>query len=121
MNPKTIVYHNGEPKFQLNEDLLTRQNAWGNLEAIKAVHQTRLDIYDAIEAENDPLILRSYAEDITLCEFELQKLWGFPEDAKFHRFWEAPKCLCPTWDNEDAYPTGYYVRVLSCPLHGVNS
>lgn len=112
------VIWNGKKIFRLNEQLLTRQNVWHNLEKIKQVHQTKLDIFQMITEESDPSILKDLANDITLCEYELQRLWGFPEDHKFHRFWLTPKCQCPRMDNEDNYGTGYYVIVHNCPLHG---
>ena len=51
-------------------------------------------------------------------EYQLQELWGFPKDSNYHKFWEMAGCTCPNMDTEDAYPTGYYVRVGDCPLHG---
>lgn len=61
---------------------------------------------------------RLYQEEWTANEFELQKLWGFPEDQQYHKFWKMQGCTCPKMDNEDAYPTGFYVNNGSCPLHG---
>ena len=116
-----IVYWNDTPMFVLNRHLMERQNALANLEDIKTVHQTKLDIYDAIRYESDPRILRSFANDLTLCEFELQKLWKFPEDARFHRFWETPRCECPKMDNEERYGTSYSAISLGCKLHGRDS
>jgi hypothetical protein len=51
-------------------------------------------------------------------EFELQRSWKFPLDAKFHRFWEIPGCDCHKMDNEDAYPTGHYSISGGCKIHG---
>ena len=113
-----VVFHNGKPKFRLNESLMRRQNALHNLEKIISIHQAKLDIYEAIRMETDKSKLRGYAQDLTQAEFELQKLWNFPEDARFHRFWEAPRCECPKMDNEERYGTSQSIRTLSCPLHG---
>lgn len=117
-NEDLIVVHKGIPKAKLNLQLMINQHATHNLEDIKACHVTKLDIYDAINETNDLTKLKLYAEDLMLCEFELQKLWNFPEDIKFHRFWDTPKCKCPKIDNSDNYPTGYYSIVRNCPLHG---
>lgn len=114
----TVKDLEGKERFILNKRLLDAQLCWGNLEAIKAAHTLKLLFYTMIEEETNPAMLKELSQDITECEFELQKLWHFTEDAKFHRFWETPKCVCPRMDNEDAYPTGYYVTNLSCPLHG---
>lgn len=60
----------------------------------------------------------SFYSKWTTNEFALQRLWGFSEDAKYHRFWDAKGCTCPKMDNDDAYPTGYYIVNRLCPLHG---
>lgn len=112
------VHYNGQGKYILSKRLFDQQNCWTNLEAIKEAHWFKNMLYDMIQEETDPKMLKELAKDITECEFELQRLWGFTEDAKFHMFWETPKCQCSVLDNRDAYPTGYYVTNLSCPLHG---
>lgn len=118
MDDKFFVYHNGKPNLVLNEGLLRRQDCMENLEAIKAIHQRKLDLYDFIKDENDVSMLKTYAAALSACEFELQKLWKFTADIRFHRFWQTPKCACPQVDNEDRYPTGHYVITADCPLHG---
>ena len=62
--------------------------------------------------------VKEYLELWTQNEYSLQELWGFPKDPNYHKFWEMAGCTCPKMDNEDAYPTGYYIRVGDCPLHG---
>jgi hypothetical protein len=117
-NKDVIIYFNNKPHSYLNRGMLTRQKAWDNLDAIKAEHVIKLNIYAAIEKETDKAALKAYAQNLTDLEFKLQELWGFSEDAKFHRFWWTPKCQCAKIDNEDAYPTGYYTVNSECPLHG---
>lgn len=112
------VFHKGKVSHYVNQFLLLKQKAEHNLEKIIALHVTRLDIEEAIKATDDQTLLRGYVKDLTLCEFELQKLWNFPEDARFHRFWLTPKCLCPKMDNEENYGTGRVVIRQDCPLHG---
>lgn len=51
-------------------------------------------------------------------ERELQKLWGFEQDDRFIRFWYFPACSCPQMDNNDSYPSGYYVINGDCVIHG---
>ncbi len=112
-----LVCYNGTPKYLLNKTLLDRQDCWENLDAIREVHEFKLLIYDMINETEDLTTLRSLGKDLTEIEFELQRLWKFKEDINFHRFWEAPKCFCPTMDNEDGYPYLSY-RNHICPLHG---
>ena len=112
----TVKDYDGNEEYVLNKALLDIQNAWDNLEQLKEVHAFKLLLYSMIEETNDSRLLKEFAKDIELCEFELQRLWGFTEDAKFHRFWETPKCTCPKMDNRDGYPHILYVN-LECPLH----
>lgn len=113
-----IVYLNNKPVSRINPYLLDKQKAWDNLTAIKAEHVIKLNIYEAIKQEVDKAALKCYAQNLTDLEFRLQKLWGFPKDARFHKWWWTPKCECAKMDNDDAYPSGCYTVNLSCPLHG---
>jgi hypothetical protein len=113
-----VVIFNGKPVFKLNRKLLDIKDCWDNLEKIKATHEIKLMVYEAIKNEKDPDVLKSHANHLTQLEFKLQELWGFSQNAKFHRFWDTPKCKCAKIDNEDAYPTGYYSISGNCPLHG---
>lgn len=36
------------------------------------------------------------------------------------KFWYRPHCMCPKMDNDDAFPSNYYVFNQSCLLHGVD-
>lgn len=113
-----VVEFNGKPVYMMNKRLLDQQNCWSNLEDIKEVHWLKLMFYEMINKTDNPIELKDLVKDVEQCEFELQKLWKFTVDAKFHRWWEYPKCSCPKIDNNDNYPTGYYIIDLSCLLHG---
>lgn len=117
--PTPIVFYNGEPQYMLNKYLFDSQDCWENIEAIVEAHELKLLLMDMISKEDSVPMLKSLAQDITEVEFELQSLWKFPKDIKFHRFWELPKCSCPKLDNSDSYPHRQYTR-LDCPLHGGN-
>lgn len=114
------VYHpvTGEYIFMLNVFILNAQDAWQNLEAIKDMHMLKQIIYIDIEQENNGKRLKELALDLQEVEFELQRLWGFTEDARYHKFWQYPKCTCPQMDNEDRYGTKYKIVNQQCPLHG---
>ena len=113
------VVYNGKPIYRLNSNLLDRQKCWDNVEMIKALHVEKLKVYDVIKNTDDKEVLKNCAGKITEIEFMLQSKWNFPEDARFHRFWDTPKCICAKIDNNDSYPSGYYSVNGSCPLHGV--
>lgn len=111
------VYYDGQAIYMMNKQLLDQQNAWHNLDLIIETHWLKLVIYDMMLDTEDPKLLKSLAKDLTEIEYELQKLWGFPLDANYHKFWEYPKCECPVMDNEDRYPHSRIMN-LNCPLHG---
>lgn len=52
-------------------------------------------------------------------EFELQGLWKFPQDPKFHRYQvEIKGCTCPVFDNAELFGhTADRYRVSDCPWH----
>jgi len=106
----------------LNSALLDQQRAWDNLETIKGLHKAKLQLYQELyEMDEDNLDserCKEIAGEITELEFQLQDAWKFPRDSNFHKFWETPRCICPTMDNNDAWPVGYYVIVATCPIHG---
>ena len=48
----------------------------------------------------------------------LQKLWKFPDNEDYIKFWTFSGCSCPKMDNDDNYPYGRYIKVQDCILHG---
>lgn len=112
-----VVTHKGKEVLMISKALLDRQNCWENLEKIKDAYSRKLFIYDEINETTDKTKLRELGLKLREIEFELQGYWKFSIDAKFHRFWEYPKCECPKLDNMDDYPHLQHIN-LSCPLHG---
>lgn len=112
------VFHNGILKHFVNRALLEKQNAEDNLEAIKALHVDRYAVLEAMENTGDSDMLKVLGDRVFTLEAELQALWKFPQDPNYIKFWEVPKCICPTMDNEEAYPYGRYVKRMDCPVHG---
>lgn len=111
------VYDEG---VRLNERLILQQNlSESEVEQILRLHEYKLAIRAKMKAlPSDSPKIKDYAADLEQIEFLLQDAWKFKRDANFHRFWEVPHCSCPKMDNEDAYPSGYYVRSMTCPIHG---
>ena len=109
-----------EKKFrvELNPNLLEKQNVKHRENAIKFIHEAKLEIFTAMNITDEPEMLQSMDKLLTELEFTLQDLWGFPRDARYHKFWERPRCDCPKLDNEDFYPTGRSYYNSACPLHG---
>ena len=119
MTIDNVVVFKGIPRTRLSQRLITQKGLTQEyVDLIKMQHVRKLEIFDLMQVEISPKVLKELATKVTRIEFELQKLWGFPLDKNYHRFWEVPACICPAMDNYDRYPTGYYVINSSCPVHG---
>ena len=86
---------------------------------IESLHEEREDLFDESLAtkmteDNQGRIFSDWLD----VERSLQLLWGFDEEDRFIKFWKFPTCSCPSMDNEDAYPTGYYYVNGDCIIHG---
>jgi len=122
MDKFNITYKN-KVVGRINSALVEKQNLSDvTLDEIKFKHGVKrflMDLLAGINIKNNPKRVKILQNGIMNIEYELQDLWGFPRDIKFHKFWELPQCRCPKMDNEDSYPSGYYVINELCPLHGV--
>lgn len=83
-------------------------------------------LYEAMDelferANNDEDIKtngKSYAEEMTKLEFELQKNWNFPLDVKYHTWWNKfSVCTCPKIDNDERFGQDKIIN-SNCPFHG---
>ena len=83
---------------------------------INYLHQVRDYIQQA--AAEDVEIASTLYPLWLLNEQTLQKLWGFEQNDNYIKWWNYPHCACPKMDNDDAYPTGYYIYTFGCPIHG---
>lgn len=109
----------GEVVAALNRSLAVQQKlSQAEVDVLKYLHAGKDNVMSQMKATDDKHLLKMFGKMITLIEFELQRVWKFPLDEKFHRFWYVPKCTCPKMDNDDRYPSGHYVINLSCPVHG---
>lgn len=111
------VYDEG---VRLNERLILQQNlSESEVEQILRLHEYKLTVRAKMRAlPSDNPKIKAYAKDIEHIEFLLQDAWKFERNIYYHKFWEAPHCTCPKMDNDDAWPSGYYVRNFGCPVHG---
>jgi hypothetical protein len=81
-------------------------------------HKIREDLLTLMEATQDKNLIQIIFNQLTVNEFELQMLWGFQCDARYHKSWWWPHCICPKMDNEDSFPYQTYVT-KGCPLHDI--
>lgn len=118
MKDPLIINYKGKTLYKLNARMVERQNlSPEDIEVVKALHLKRIALHEVMETADESL-LKELDEKCTKLEFEIQKAWGFKKDAKRHRFWERPRCSCPSMDNNDNYPTGIYSIDQGCLLHG---
>ena len=86
---------------------------------IESLHEEREDLFDkSLASKMTQDVQLDIFSDWLDVERSLQLLWGFDEEDRFIKFWKFPTCSCPSMDNEDAYPTGYYYVNGDCIIHG---
>lgn len=117
----TVYADDGSIICFLNEDLVKRQGVTDlRLASIKVLHKERHGyiqrMKDIDPSEKD--VLRWFAKKITEIDEELQKLWQFPVNRDYHKWWEVPHCVCGVLDAKDSYGTPYRHINGQCPVHG---
>lgn len=102
----------------LNPDLVERQQL--TPEAVRQLETLHfiMSKLKALPIEDIPDISK-YVETVEYLEFQMQRLWKFPEDASYHTHWfNDPKCSCPKLDNLDLTGIDRNVINMTCKLHG---
>ncbi len=113
-NKNVVVYKN--TTLHLNEHLLKKQNiSPQKLEEIKEFHIQRLKIEESFLLGQ--IDAKDYREAWEMNQYYLQDAWGFPQDAKHHRFWDMQGCSCNANENMKRYPNGNYVYSKDCKVH----
>lgn len=102
----------------INYRLVERMNVSDeNVQTIIKLQAFRRYIYDIIDDIEDVERIIELSEFLTQLEFRLQRLWGFPENEDYHRWWNNPKCDCPKLDNEDYLGRKYKIYSKNCIIH----
>lgn len=104
----------------LNQNLVARNNVSYTAQLQLCELYDELDalletskIYGLTRADYDVI-----SDKVTELEFELQRLWGFPQDKEFHRYWlSVGHCKCGAIDNLERLGYGRIIN-LDCPVHG---
>lgn len=119
---KYVVYDDeGGVICYINQSLVEKQGITEmGLVSIKLLHKERHHYVKGMQDTDvaDKVVLQWFAAKITEADRELQKLWGFPVDDNYHRWWEVPFCECPIADNKENYGTPYRHINGLCPIHG---
>ena len=117
-NAHLVVEYKGRG-MTLNSQLIEQQKvSEAGIAKLKELHLERMMLEDEMSNTDDPVRLHVMAQEREHIEFRLQRVWGFPENSDYHRWWEVPKCVCPWMDNSDNYPTKYRIVRGDCPVHG---
>jgi len=117
--PSEIFKNVSSKLYMINQNLVNRQKVSpDDVKRIVELQTIRKYFYDFIELSDDKEEIRRLDKIITQIEFQLQKLWGFPQDRNHHRWFDVPKCSCPKWDNSDNIGSEYRIINPNCILHG---
>ena len=66
--------------------------------------------------------LQLYADLLESLEYNMQRVWKFPQDSAFHSWWyQLPHCKCPKLDNSDPIYRGRRIISGECPVHSGRS
>lgn len=115
-NPELIDPKTNQVVGYLNGYLIEQQNII-DVETLKKAHIVRHHIFEKMKQTNYSPTLKNLAKRAERVEYIIQKLWGFPQDRNYHRWWNLPGCTCPKLDNEDRWGTPYRIYVEYCPIH----
>lgn len=103
----------------LNPELLKKQMISKRTQKwLISSHKIKVEIFNAMQATDDPVALKALAKIETALELHQQELWGFEPNENAHYWWKVPKCRCPKMDNAERYGTPYGIISATCPVHG---
>lgn len=105
----------------INTDLARERNLSAeNIVMLEGLHKLRDDTHHLIKmavAYENRSMAYALGQSLFALELEMQKLWGFEQNISMYKFWNVTGCDCPVADNNDRYPSGYYVINEGCWLH----
>jgi hypothetical protein len=108
----------------LNKKLIVQQDLSDDdvaeLEHLHNVREQLFDIADDCDLDDPASVatLRTMADLLESLEYNMQRVWKFPQNSNFHSWWfQIPHCSCPKLDNQDWI--GHPNRVYSgtCIVH----
>ena len=118
---KIVRDDDGSVVCVLNDRLLLKQGITPmGLMSLHLLYKERARYVKGMEeaGPENAEVLQWYTKKITEADRELQKIWNFPVDDNYHRWWEVPHCVCPSLDNSERYGTPYRIINGDCPVHG---
>lgn len=122
MNPEIIKV--AKAAF-LNLRLVEQQQlSLDDVKELVHLHSVREQVFNqmrVLDPSNEDQLqqLRLFADLMESVEYNMQRVWKFEQDSKFHSWWyQLPHCSCPSMDNGDRVGTDSRVINMNCPLHG---
>jgi len=104
-------------KFLVQKQGLTKDET----NELEYLHILKNDLFLLMEQTDDNYKLRLYAALLESLEYNMQRVWHFPQDSQYHNWWhKVPNCNCPSMDNDDPLMPGRIIRE-DCPIHGSDS
>jgi hypothetical protein len=124
MNMKTqfdkfdVITPEGTYVTTINKALVAKQGLGDvSLELLKLLHVQKYLLLEHMKIAHKSA-LKGLHKQLLENNCQLQKVWGFPVNQFWYRFWEEPRCLCPHLDNQERFPFGMYIINGHCPVHG---
>jgi len=104
----------------INQKLADKRSISEESRELILEYQNQLKLINKnIDDYTDVIGYKGVSELVRDIEFQLQKLWGFEQDDKYHYHWFNVKgCTCPKLDNQEVLGTGKSWFNFSCPFHG---
>jgi len=113
--------------MSINEELAKKQKITDeqrkNLDSIYNKMEELFDVAKSVNSSDLSTDLKFYishklAEGLKKLEYKLQKNWNFPQDARYHVWWNRLYgCKCPKLDNEERFGQDKFIS-NKCPYHG---
>jgi hypothetical protein len=118
VNNKYKVFFQGYSIHTISPELVLKQNINDEqLFSLKEIHIKKYLIAKQIEFSNKIKEQKELAKKFHIVEFELQRAYGYKEDAEFHKFWELPKCICPKKYNDNLIGKKGKIKDPHCHIH----
>ncbi len=109
----------GDDTITLNGDLVAQQGI-GELEIRRLLdsHREKRELFQRM-TEAPEADLPRLAREVDGLEYHQQAIWRFPLDARFHLWFEVPRCTCSKLINGTMRGhTGTRAIRIDCPVHG---
>lgn len=82
------------------------------------LHRAKNGLFRVADMTRNLDLLPLLAKELTQIEYDLQELWGFPLDDRFHEWYLMPRCTCPKTDNLDMRGINRQIMSCDCIVHG---